>query len=131
FLGEINLIGARFRTPDWRNTATKALDIVKNIQASGVSPTFSVNAPTADYATFFRANAAEVGQFREPIPQNLLLFYGSYIALEENIKFLADASSNNYTHMDAPTVKNLLEGQLKLLDDLQQYGAALIPELQK
>jgi hypothetical protein len=131
FLAEIDLIEARFRTPDWRDTATKALDIVKNIQASGVSATFAVNAPTADYATFFRANVAEVGQFREPIPQNLLLFYGSYIALEENIKFLADAYTDNFKHMDAPTVKHLLEGQLTLIGSLQQYGAALIPELQK
>jgi hypothetical protein len=131
FIGEIDVITARFRTPEWRNTATTALDIAKRVQGTGVPETLPMNAPTVDYATFFHSNSAEVGEFQQPLPEQLLLFYGSYTALEENLKFLADAYLENFKHTDVATVRRLLENQVTTLDSLETTGATLVRELQK
>jgi hypothetical protein len=131
FIGEIGVITARFRTPEWRDTAIIALDIAKRVQGTGVPEALTMNAPTVDYAMFFRSNSAEVGEFQQPLPEQLLLFYGYYTVLEENLKFLADAYLENFKHTDVATVRRLLENQVTTLDSLETTGATLIPELQK
>jgi hypothetical protein len=132
FAGEINVILARFRSPDWRQTATKALNDLKLGQVTGAQKAdLIVSNPTAEYVTFFRANSAEIGRFPQPIPQDLLLFYGYYINLEDNLKKLSEGAKENFAHMDAPSVERLLKDQLDSLDWLEKRGAALIPQLQK
>jgi hypothetical protein len=131
FIGEIDVITARFRTPEWRDTAITALDIAKRVQGTRVPEALPMNAPTVDYATFFRSNSVEVGEFQQPLPEQLLLFYGYYIVLEENLKFLADAYLENFKHTDVATVRRLLENQVTTLDSLETTGATLLPELQK
>jgi hypothetical protein len=132
FIAEINVIAARFQNPGFRDTVTRALERLKNAQLKDASSvTFAVNAPTADYAVFFRTNSAEVGILPDPLPHNLLLFYGIYLTLEDNIKFLADAYVDNFKHLDSATLTRLLEGQVTALDSLQGTSAVIIPQLQK
>jgi hypothetical protein len=132
FVGEINVILARFRSPIWRQNATKALDDLKLGQLTGADKVdLRVSTPTAEYATFFRANSGEIGRFPQPIPQDLLLFYGYYINIEDNLKMLSEASKENFAHTDAAAVELLLKDQLDSLDALEKRGAALITQLQK
>jgi hypothetical protein len=132
FVGEIAVIISAFRGQDWRQVAQKALDDLKGARDAG-APTvrLMVSRPTADYATFFRANAREVGQFPQPIPQNLLMFYGIYTQLQDNLMEISRASDEDFKHMELPSVEHALKDQLQQLDSLQGLGAALIPELQK
>jgi hypothetical protein len=132
FVGEITVIISAFRGQDWRQVAQKALDDLKRAREAG-TPTvrLMVSRPTADYATFFRANAHEVGQFPQPIPQNLLMFYGVYTQLQDNLMEISRASDEDFKHMEPPSVEHALKDQLQQLDNLQGLGAALISELQK
>jgi hypothetical protein len=132
FAGEINVILARFRSSTWREVATKALDDLKLGQLTGAQKAdLIVPNPTAEYATFFRANSAEIGRFPQPIPQDLLWFYGYYINIEGDLKTLSEGAKENFAHMNAPSVERLLKDQLDSLDWLEKRGAALIPQLQK
>ena len=132
FVGEINVIMLAFRGQDWRQVAQKALDDLKRARETGGAPTvrLMVSRPTADYATFFRTNTREVGQFPQPIPQNLLIFYGIYTQLQDNLMEISRASDEDFKHMEPLSVEHALKNQLEQLDSLQGLGAAIVPELQ-
>jgi hypothetical protein len=131
-IGEITVITSVFRGQDWRDVAQKALDDLKRARETGGSTLrLMVSRPSADYATFFRANAAEVGQFPQPIPQDLLMFYGLYTQLQDNLMEISRASDEDFKHMEVPSVEHALKDQLKELDSLQGLGEKLIPALQK
>jgi hypothetical protein len=132
FIGEITVIMAAFRGPDWRDVPNKALQDLERMQETA-TPTLrlTVSRPTGDYAIFFRANAAEVGQFPQPVPQKLLMFYRVYTQLQDNLAQISRASDEDFTHMEVPSVEHALRDQLQQLDSLEQVGRELIPLLQK
>jgi hypothetical protein len=132
-VGEITVIMSAFRGQDWRQVAQKALADLKRARETGGTATLrlTVSRPTADYATFFRANTREIGQFPQPIPQSLLMFYGVYTQLQDNLMEISRASDEDFKHMEVPSVEHALNDQLQQLDSLQGLGAMLIPELQK
>jgi hypothetical protein len=136
FVGEITVIVSVFRGEDWSRVAQRALDDLHNFKrasqtGNATTLRLAVSRPAPDYATFFRANAHEVGQFPQPIPQNLLMFYGIYTQLQDNLMQISRASDNDFNHMDAPSVEAALTLQLEQLHSLEGFGAVLIPELQK
>jgi uncharacterized membrane protein len=133
FAGEITVILAVFRGQDWHQVAQKALDDLARAHEPGGMTTvrLMVSRPTADYATFFRANARAIGQLPLPIPENLLMFYGVYTQLQDNLMKISQASDEDFKHMEAPSVEHALKDQLDQLNSLQGLGATLISQLQK
>jgi hypothetical protein len=131
FVGEINVIITAFGGEEWRANASHSLDELKRARTDRTQAVrLQVSRPTGDYATFFRANAREIGQFPQPIPEKLMMLYGIYTELQDNLTQVSRASDADFKNMDAPNVERALELQLSLLNRLPALGKQLIPELQ-
>ena len=125
------MILSAFRGQGWRQVIEKALEDLKRATETGKPDVrLTVPRPTGDYAAFFRANAVEVGQFPQPIPQNLLMFFGIYTQLQDSLAQISRASDEDFRHMDPPSVEHALSDQLQILDSLRGLGRELIPQLQ-
>ena len=69
--------------------------------------------PQPDYAVFFRANAHEIGLLPQPLPQKLLMFYGIYTQLEDNLSQVSHEADLNFPHMNAASVQSALNLQVR------------------
>ena len=129
FVGEISAILESFRDPSWLDRPRDTITQIEHARLAGAkSLTVSMSDPITDLAPYFHANPAAVGEFPTPIPQQLLVFYGLYAQLQDNVR----AMSTAYVQRRTPAeVETELKAQIDELRTLKTAANVLIPQLQK
>jgi hypothetical protein len=135
FVSEINIIMSAFGD-EWQRVAEKAIvdvgEAKRAHEANGLaSVKLVISRPAADFTSFFRANVREVGQFPQPLPQDMLTFYGIYVQLQDNLGHISRAADEDFRHMETSSLEAALRMQLQQLNNLRAIGVNLIPQLQR
>ena len=134
FIAEIELIVSAFRDDVWLEVIDEALTVLQPQFNSSIIPgrthiTIAVSRPPDDYAVFYRANVSEVGQFPNPVPEHLITFYGMFLQLRDNLARVANASDENFAHMQIGSVVTALRDQRRLIEGLTRLGPQVAKEL--